>query len=62
MDSWRRDSDFMEQATGLFGFVAGDNFEGWESYWNDQRSFEVRLLELLDEWWEFVEQKMESVE
>ena len=39
-----------EEVETLLGFAAGDYYEGWSSYWEDQEYYERKMMEWLVQW------------
>lgn len=42
--------DIAESVDSLLGMAAGNQYEGWPDYWQDQGRFEEKMLDLLREW------------
>ena len=44
------DPEILEEIDTIIGMVAGDAFEGWDSYWDDQRRVSDAIKMHLTEW------------
>ena len=39
-----------EEVETLLGYAAGDYYEGWNNYWDDQSEYEDKFMDWLAEW------------
>ena len=44
------DDDIITAIQDITGMFVGDDFEGWDEYWEDQRRVEAAILTLLHDW------------
>lgn len=50
--------DLHRELENLLGTSAGDEYEGWSEYWDDQVIFEEKITNVLLEWRNFCEEKV----
>lgn len=51
------DLDITTQIQDIIGMVAGDDFEGWNDYWDDEKHIEDAIEALLTAWQEEAKRK-----